>query len=112
MADLTPTSKSYRALLTSLKSRIRTARVRAALAVNRELVLLYWRIGKEILDRQETDGWGTKVVERLAKDLRAEFPEMRGFSARNLKYMRAFAGAWPKESIVQQVVAQLPWGHN
>src|SRR5277367_4298431 len=101
MADLIPTSKSYRALLAQLKSQIRTARVRASLAVNRELVVLYWGIGKEILSRQRTDGWGTKVVERLATDLRAEFPEMRGFSARNLKYMRAFAEAWPKELIVQ-----------
>jgi len=86
--------------------------VRAAQAVNQELVLLYWGIGKDILIRQREDGWGTKVIERLAKDLRAEFPEMRGLSPRNLGYMKAFAEAWPEEAILQQLVAKLPWGHN
>ncbi len=109
MADLIPNPKGYQDLLSLLKSQIRTAQVRAALAVNRELVLLYWGIGKQILTRQREDGWGAKVIERLAKDLHVEFPEMRGLSPRNLKYMRAFAEAWP---IVQQPVAQLPWGHN
>ena len=102
----------YGALLEDLKARIRTAQVRAALAVNRELVLLYWQIGREILARQREAGWGAKVVERLAVDLRREFPEMTGFSARNLKYMRAFAEAYPDEPFVQQPVAQIPWGHN
>jgi predicted nuclease of restriction endonuclease-like (RecB) superfamily len=109
MADLIPNSKGYQDLLSLLKSQIRTAQVRAALAVNQELVLLYWGIGKQILARQREDGWGAKVIERLARDLHVEFPEMRGLSPRNLKYMRAFAEAWP---IVQQPVAQLPWGHN
>jgi predicted nuclease of restriction endonuclease-like (RecB) superfamily len=109
MADLISTSKSYQDLLARLKNQIQTAQVRAAMAVNQELVLLYWQIGKEILTRQEVEGWGSKVIERLAKDLHVEFPAMRGLSPRNLKYMRAFAEAWP---IVQQPVAQLPWGHN
>src|ERR1017187_5564513 len=112
MADPISTSTVYRDLLANLKSRIRTARVRAALAVNRELVLLYWQIGKEILTRQQQEGWGTKVIERLAIDLRAEFPDMYGLSPRNLKYMRAFAEAWPENPIVQQAAAQLPWFHN
>jgi len=112
MAALKTHSKVYRGLLASLKTQIRTARVRAALAVNRELVLLYWRIGKEILTRQQQEGWGAGVIDRLARDLRAEFPDMRGLSPRNLKYMRTFAEAWPDGSIVQQLVAQLPWGHN
>lgn len=102
----------YANLLTSIKERIRTAQVRAALAVNRELVLLYWNIGREILVRQREEGWGAKVVERLASDLRSEFPKMQGLSPRNLKYMRAFAEAWPDDDFVQQAVAQLPWGHN
>src|SRR5229473_8556204 len=89
----------YHAFFQELKQRIRSAQVRAALAVNRELVLLYWGIGKEILTRQSQEGWGAKVIERLANDLHIEFPEMRGLSPRNLKYMRAFAEAWP---IVQQ----------
>lgn len=104
--------KGYLAFLGDLKERIRTARVRAALSVNRELVLLYWDIGREILARQSAQGWGAKVIERLAADLREEFPDMRGLSPRNLKYMRAFAEGWPDRQIVQQLVAQLPWGHN
>lgn len=108
-ADL-PTG--YDELLRDLKLRIRTARVRAALAVNRELVLLYWSIGRDILARQSEQGWGAKVIDRLSADLRHEFPEIYGFSTRNLKYMRAFAEAWPDETIVQQVAAQIPWFHN
>ena len=112
MADVIPNSKGYQDLLSLLKRQIRTAQVRAALAVNQELVLLYWGIGKEILARQKEDGWGAKVIERLSEDLHVEFPEMRGLSPRNLKYMRAFAEAWPDESIVQQLAAQIPWFHN
>jgi predicted nuclease of restriction endonuclease-like (RecB) superfamily len=112
VADLIANSKGYRDLLSLLKSRIRTAQVRAATAVNQELVLLYWGIGKEILNRQREDGWGKKVIERLAKDLRSEFPEMQGLSPRNLGYMKAFAEAWPDEAILQQLAAKLPWFHN
>jgi predicted nuclease of restriction endonuclease-like (RecB) superfamily len=107
-----PDANNYQTLLMDLKQRIRTAQVRAALAVNRELVLLYWGIGKEILARQGHEGWGTKVIDRLAKDLRSAFPNMQGLSSRNLKYMRALAEAWPEEAIVQQVAAQIPWFHN
>ena len=112
MADIISSSKSYQDLLARLKSQIRTAQVRAAVAVNQELVLLYWGIGNEILTRQREDGWGAQVIDRLAKDLRSEFPDMQGFSLRNLKYMRAFAAAWPDKAIVQQAAAQLPWFHN
>jgi predicted nuclease of restriction endonuclease-like (RecB) superfamily len=98
----------YDAFLLDLKQRIREAQVRAALAVNRELVLLYWGIGREILSRQQQQGWGARVIDRLAADLRHAFPEMSGFSPRNLKYMRSFAAAWPDEAFVQQVAAQLP----
>jgi predicted nuclease of restriction endonuclease-like (RecB) superfamily len=99
-------------LLAAIKERIQAAQVRASLAVNRELVLLYWGIGREILARQNAEGWGSKVVERLARDLRSEFPQMKGLSRTNLLYMRAFSEAWPEEQIVQQLVGQLPWGHN
>jgi predicted nuclease of restriction endonuclease-like (RecB) superfamily len=75
-------------------------------------VLLYWQIGRDILARQRNEGWGAKVIERLAQDLRNAFPEMKGFSRANLMYMRAFAEAWPDAAIVQQAVGQLPWGHN
>lgn len=108
-SSLTPSTPSYADLLAELKQRIRSTQVRAAVAVNRELVLLYWEIGREILRRQEAEGWGTKVIERLAADLRAEFPEMTGLSARNLKYMRKFAESWPDVQIVQEVLAQLSW---
>ena len=112
MADVISSSKSYQDLLVRLKSQIQTAQLRAALAVNGELVLLYWRIGKEILLRQQEQGWGAKVIDLLARDLRQAFPVVQGFSPRNLKYMRALAEAWPDEAIVQQAVAQIPWGHN
>jgi predicted nuclease of restriction endonuclease-like (RecB) superfamily len=106
------TPEGYFELLNQLKERIRSAQLRAGLAVNRELVLLYWQLGREILARQNQRGWGAKVIDRLANDLRRAFPEMKGFSVRNLRYARAFAEAWPDEQIVQQLVAQIPWGHN
>ena len=102
----------YADWLSDLKTRIHSAQQRAALAVNQELVLLYWQIGRDILARQASQGWGAKVIERLAHDLRAAFPDMKGFSRANLMYMRAFAEAWPDSAIVQQAVGQLPWGHN
>lgn len=109
---LTQPPAGYADWLAELKARIHRAQQRATLAVNRELVLLYWQIGKDILTRQAAQGWGAKVIERLAHDLRNAFPEMKGFSRANLMYMRAFAEAWPDEQIVQQAVGQLPWGHN
>ena len=112
MADLTSDPKGYRDLLALLTTRIRIAQLRASVAVNQELVLLYWGIGKEILTRQREDGWGTKVIERLAKDLRREFPDMRGLSPRNLGYMKAFAEVWPDEAILQAPLAKLTWYHN
>jgi predicted nuclease of restriction endonuclease-like (RecB) superfamily len=104
--------KGYNSFLTELKERIRHAQLRAALSVNCELVLLYWSIGRDILTRQKEQGWGAKVIDRLAADLRKAFPEMNGFSPRNLKYMRAFAEAWPDEAIVQATLAQITWYHN
>jgi predicted nuclease of restriction endonuclease-like (RecB) superfamily len=111
-AGLAPVPDGYADWLADLKTRIHTAQQRATLAVNRELVLLYWQIGRDILARQAAQGWGAKVIERLAQDLRTAFPDMKGFSPRNLKYMRAFAEAWPDGEFVQQAAAQLPWGHN
>jgi predicted nuclease of restriction endonuclease-like (RecB) superfamily len=102
----------YGTFLKELKTRIQQAQVKAALAVNKELVLLYWHIGNEILTRQNQERWGTKVVERLSNDLRKEFPSMKGLSRTNLLYMRAFAEAWSEKEIVPQLVGQIPWGHN
>jgi predicted nuclease of restriction endonuclease-like (RecB) superfamily len=98
MADNTPSTETYAALLASIKERIASAQVRAALAVNRELVLLYWGIGKEILARRQEEGWGKNIIPRLAKDLKAQFPDMQGLSPRNLGYTKAFAEAWPDEA--------------
>lgn len=100
----------YSDLLGELKNRVRAARAKALRTVNTQLMELYWSIGRTILERQDLESWGSGVIGRLADDLRAEFPEMKGLSRSNLFYMRGFAAAWP-DSIVQQAVGQLPWGH-
>lgn len=107
-----PLPAGYEKFLVRIKAQVSKAQVRAGLAVNRELVLLYWSIGRQILERQQREGWGAKVIDRLAQDLGRAFPGIKGFSSRNLKYMRAFAEAWPDEAIVQQLAAQIPWFHN
>ena len=112
MPDIVPLPSDYGPWLAELKAQIHAAQQQAARNVNRELVLLYWQIGRGILERQGREGWGSKVIERLAQDLRNAFPAMKGFSRANLLYMRAFAEAWPDQEIVQQAVGQLPWGHN
>jgi predicted nuclease of restriction endonuclease-like (RecB) superfamily len=101
----------YRNWLAELKQRVERARQRAAASVNRELVTLYWQIGRDILARQQQQGWGARVIDQLARDLKAAFPDMKGFSPRNLKYMRTLAQAWPEAEFVQQPAAQLPWFH-
>ncbi len=103
---------AYATTLREIKKRVSNARVSAVLAANAAMVTLYWDIGQIILARQGAEGWGAKVIDRLAFDLREAFPDMDGFSSRNLKYMRAFAVAWPNQQIVQRVVARLPWGQN
>ena len=121
---------NYHQIIDSLKEKIRNARLRASLVVNKELLLIYWEIGKTILEQQKIEGWGSKVIDRLSGDLKMEFPDFKGLSVRNLKYMRAFAEIYPDFQIVQQVVAQndskeysiqlivqqavaqLPWGHH
>jgi predicted nuclease of restriction endonuclease-like (RecB) superfamily len=102
----------YAAVLDELKNRIQSERLRVTLAANSAMVLMYWDIGKVILGRQERQGWGAKVIDRLSYDLKNAFPDMSGFSPRNLKYMRTFAEAWPEREIVQRTVAQIPWRSN
>lgn len=102
----------YAEWLGDLKQRIRTERLRVVLASNAAMVLLYWDIGQRVLNKQTLQGWGAKIIDRLAIDLREAFPEMKGFSPRNIKYMRAFAAAWPDRVIVQEALAQLTWYHN
>jgi predicted nuclease of restriction endonuclease-like (RecB) superfamily len=106
------TESTYIQLLAKLKQEIKTARIKAHLAVNAELTILYWKIGKHILDRQKDEGWGTKVIDRLSRDLRCEFPEMKGLSSRNLVYMQTFAKTYPDFEFTQQSAAQIPWFHN
>ena len=98
----------YRTFLKSLKARILHARASAIRAVNGELVLLYWDIGRGIVEKQRSVGWGESVIERLAADLRAEFPDMTGFSARNLRDMKRLWLAYSAPEFWRQAVAVLP----
>ncbi|MBE9033439.1 DUF1016 family protein [filamentous cyanobacterium LEGE 11480] len=109
---ISPDDQNYGIFLDNLKTRIRQAQIKAALAINQELILLYWQIGREILQRQNEQGWGGKVVVRLAQDLKREFPDMKGFSRTNLMYMRAFADTYPDEQFIHQLGGQIPWKHN
>lgn len=102
---------SYADVLGNIKRRIQTERLRVTMAANSAMVVLYWDIGRLILDRQEHEGWGTKVIDRLSADLRDAYPEMRGLSPRNLLFMRSFAAVYSESQIVKQLVSQLPWGH-
>jgi predicted nuclease of restriction endonuclease-like (RecB) superfamily len=101
----------YTDLLGELKNRVRDARTKALRTVNTQLIELYWSIGHSVRLQQEQQGWGSQVIKRLSEDLRAEFPDMKGLSARNIQYMTTFAGTWSEGSIAQQPAAQLPWGH-
>lgn len=126
-------ASNYQQVVNELKERIKQARLKASWAVNKEMLLVYWEIGNTILEQQELEGWGAKIIDKLAIDLLLEFPDFKGLSVRNLKYMRAFAEAYPDFShssivqqnaaqlqnteiqpvaFVQQAVAQLPWGHH
>ena len=113
LGDVTePAPEGYAEWFADVKQRVRATSLRAARAVNAEVILLYWSLGKEILDRQERLGWGGKVIPRLAAALGREFPDQKGWSPRNLQYMRAMAEAWrDRPDFVPQVVAQMPWGH-
>ena len=126
MKKLSP-KKSYITLISELKTQIQAARIKASLAVNRELILLYFKIGKSILEKEIEEGWGTKITERISQDLQKVFPEMKGLSYTNIRYMKRFAelicqqvaGKLGYEAICQQVGGvseipffEIPWGHN
>jgi predicted nuclease of restriction endonuclease-like (RecB) superfamily len=104
--------KNYIETLVELKEKIKTAQIKAALSVNSEMICLYWEIGKTILEQQEKQGWGANIINQLSKDLQKSFPEMKGFSSRNLSYMKKLAEIYPDFTFLQQVVAKLPWGQN
>ena len=102
----------YKNLLTDIKQRILSAQLKAALSVNAEMIFLYWQIGDSIAQKQKEQGWSSGVIPQLAKDLKIEFPNSKGYSERNLGRMLAFYREYPNESILPQAVAKLPWGHN
>lgn len=102
----------YTSIFSELKEKVLYVQKRAIISVNKELVLLYWEIGNIILKNQSKQGWGSKIIDSLSKDLKKTFPDMKGFSVRNLKYMRQFAVTYPDISIVQELLAQLSWYHN
>ena len=102
----------YGEMLNNIKLLVANGRRQIMWTANVQMSMMYYQIGKDILQRQSAEGWGSKIVDRLSADLKKAFPEMNGFSPRNLKYMRRFAEVWPDESIVQRSVAQLPWRHN
>ncbi|MBX9704034.1 MAG: PDDEXK nuclease domain-containing protein, partial [Silvanigrellaceae bacterium] len=104
-------SEEYHSFLNDLKKRVYATRYKTALSVNKELILLYHHIGTQILEAQTKQGWGAKIIEQLSKDLRSEFPEIKGFSPQNLKYMKRFAQEYSNNEISQQAVDQIPWGH-
>ncbi|SRR5260221_9850880 len=102
---------SYSDLIQSLREEIKLARIKAHLSVNRELIKLYWNVGKRILQSQKKEKWGSKVIENISVNLRKEFPGMKGLSTQNLSYMRQFASEYSSPEILQQAVGEIPWGH-
>ena len=104
--------KDYGSLLNEIKEKVRTSQIKAALSVNKELIALYWEIGRSIYRKQGEEGWGAKTIEKLAKDLKESFPHAKGYSRTNISYMVQFAKEYPEIEIIQQLVGQIPWGHN
>jgi len=111
VSSLDHVAPGYVDALARVKDEIRSAQTRAQRVVNTQLLELYWVIGHSILERQESEGWGSRVVDRFSDDLRAEFPGMKGLGRANVHSMRRFAAAWTREAVIQQSVGQLPWGH-
>ena len=107
-----PANNEYKHLLKNIKEQIQSSQFRTVSTVNRELISLYWNIGKLILDNQQKDGWGSKFIDNLATDIKLDFPEITGFSVRNLKYMRKFAQEYPDFEFVQAALAQITWYHH
>lgn len=110
--NLSEMSDDYLRFIEDIIKEIKKQRISTVLNANSDMIYLYWNIGKAILKKQREEGWGAKIIDRMAKDLKNEFPEMSGFSPRNIKYMRKFAECWPDFEIVQRVVAQIPWRTN
>ena len=109
MIDMLMNQTDYLATIQEIKAEIKKAQYKATIKVNHELLLLYYYIG-QVINRHKV--WGNKFIENLSRDLRLEYPDTKGYSVRNLKYMAKFAETYPNKEFVQQVVAQIPWGHN
>jgi len=110
--NLSEMSDTYLKFIEEVKVEIQKQRIAVVLNANSSMICLYWNIGRAIIKKQEEEGWGAKVIDRMAKDLKEAFPDMSGFSPRNIKYMRKFAECWSDFEFVQQVVAQIPWRTN
>ncbi|MCK9582787.1 MAG: PDDEXK nuclease domain-containing protein [Endomicrobiales bacterium] len=110
--EILPRGTEYEKFLQEIKSRVITSRTHAARLINKDLISMYWFVGKQIHDKQKLYGWGNSVVEMLSRDLQREFPGMNGFSERNVWNMRRFYIEYKHTSILQQLVAEIPWGQN
>lgn len=109
----TTTNDDYKAFIQEIKQQVQRAQIKAAIAINRELLQLYWELAERVVHKQQTAAWGDGFLMQMSKDLQAAFPDMKGFSLRNLKYIRQWYQFWSgTEPIGQQAVAQIPWGHN
>ena len=105
-------SDTYTQFIEEIKNKICSQRISVVLKANASMICLYWNIGNAILQKQREEGWGAKVIDRISHDIKDIFPDMKGFSPRNIKYMRKFADTWKDFEIVQQVAAQIPWRSN
>jgi len=112
MSGLIKKDKEYFSFIQDIKQRVQRSQIKAAVSINQELLQLYWDMAARIVEKQKQTSWGDGFLEQLSKDLQGEFPDMKGFSLRNLKYMRQWFLFWSESSIGQQLVAQIPWGHN
>ncbi len=102
----------YTDFISDIKNQITNQIVKSRLSANKHMIILYWHIGKAILQKQDEEGWGSKIIDRMSYDLKEEFPDMKGFSPRNLKYMKKFAESWNDFEIMQRTVALIPWRSN
>lgn len=112
MTNNLPIPQEYKNLLKEIKQKVKSSQLKAAVAVNCELIQLYWDIGHSVLEKQSKEGWGAKISEKLGKDLQSTFPNIKGFSPRNIRFMVQFAKEYPDLAIGKQLVSQIPWGHN